>query len=541
MKKYLTTIIAVAVLAVVAVAAVVILNVTNKNKGDEPADPTAIREEYVRLFDIYSSDVVKVESSSNGNTFVLEHVAGEDGTQTWKCTSDESIQTYDSSVDSLVSSIVTSSSGVKISNVDDLADYGLSEEKRGNAYITVTDTEGLSSTIYIGNYDFSQSYRYVYLDDGSNNVYKLSVYAVSRMMFQKQDIIMMKAFTYLSTDVPERLIINENGSKILELACTGVDPDAGAQWAVRYPIDRESQNGSVNEIISDMKDIPLNEISGEGVTEEELVNYGLAPAAIEYYLYLRDTENVLKSYMIKVGNKTEDGSYYYCLIAGAEDGLYDVYTVDTRYIYKTINPLDYVNKYLYVKDSDLLSKVEFDISGEHHVMEYEYDTKITTNIKGEETEELVVTRFFDGKEAIDDDSCMIVVSDNRFTVPTENDIALNRDDDITNDIMTANPYETFNHLLLCFYTNFALSEIDLDEPPEEARGELIATVIYTEREGAVYKLELFKRDNTTASAYINGNYAGGYVRTTGFFGDDYAMADFPPSLQALKITMAMIP
>ena len=83
------------------------------------------------------------------------------------------------------------------------------------------------------------------------------------MMFQKQDIIMMKAFTYLSTDVPERLIINENGSKILELACTGVDPDAGAQWAVRYPIDRESQNGSVNEIISDMKDIPLNEISGE--------------------------------------------------------------------------------------------------------------------------------------------------------------------------------------------------------------------------------------------------------------------------------------
>ena len=48
MKKYLTTIIAVAVLAAVAVAAVIILNVTNKNKNDVPADPTAIQEEYVR-------------------------------------------------------------------------------------------------------------------------------------------------------------------------------------------------------------------------------------------------------------------------------------------------------------------------------------------------------------------------------------------------------------------------------------------------------------------------------------------------------------
>ena len=107
--------------------------------------------------------------------------------------------------------------------------------------------------------------------------------------------------------------------------------------------------------------------------------------------------------------------------------------------------------------------------------------------------------------------------------------------------MTATPYETFNHLLLCFYSNFALSEIDLEEPSEEARGEKVATVTYTEREGAVYKLELFKRDNTTASAYINGNYAGGYVRTTGFTGDDYSMADFPPSLRALQITMAMLP
>ena len=541
MKKYLTTIIAVAVLAAVAVAAVIILNVTNKNKNDVPADPTAIQEEYVRLFNVNSPDVAKVESSFNGNTYVIEHVNGEDGKLTWKCTSDESIQTYDSSVDSLVSAIVTSSSGVIIRNVEDLSEYGLDEAKRGNAKITVTDTEGLSSTVFIGNYDFSQKYRYVYLDDGSKNVYKLSVYSVGRMLFQKQDIIQMKAFTYLSTDVPERLIVNENGSKVLELACTGVDPDAGAQWAVKYPIDRDSQNGSVNDILKQMKDVPLNEISGEGVPEEDLVKYGLAPAGIEYHLYLRDTGNALKSYMIKVGNKTEDGSYYYCLISGADDGLYDVYTVDTRYIYKTINPLDYVNKYLYVKDSDLLSKVEFDIGGEHHVMEYEYETKMTTDPKGEETEELVVTRFFDGKEAVDDDNCKIVVSDNRFTVPTENDIALNRDDDITNDIMTATPYETFNHLLLCFYSNFALSEIDLEEPSEEARGEKVATVTYTEREGAVYKLELFKRDNTTASAYINGNYAGGYVRTTGFTGDDYSMADFPPSLRALQITMAMLP
>jgi hypothetical protein len=371
-------------------------------------------------------------------------------------------------------------------------------------------------------------------------VYKLNAVSADRMLIRKQDLIQMKAFTYLATDVPEKFIVYAKGEKLLELSCTGYEEEAGATWAVKHPIERDSENGSVNDIISNLKDVPLYNISGEHVSESDLVNYGLSPADIEYYLFMKDTSGNTKRYFIKVGFKSNDGNYYYCTVDDGADGSCDVYTIDTRYIIKTIDPLDYVNTFLYVKDSDLLSKVFIEIGGETHTMDYEYETVKGTDPKGEETEELLVTRFFDGSEAVDDDRFCIVINDNRFTPPTEEDLAKNRDSDITNDINTANPYEAFNHLLLSLYVNLSLSDIDLDEPSADDLGERILAVTYTERDGSVYKIELYRRDNTTAYAYINGHYAGGYCRTTGLYGDDYRNADYPASLKALKIVMGMI-
>ena len=540
MKKYITTVVALAVLVVVAAAAIIILSVNgNKSGSGDPADETPDTE-YVRLFKYNVDNVAKAESASGESSYVVERSEDGEGNTVWLCTSDPSLKTYSSSVSSLISTIVSSSSAVPIRGVLNFRDYGFTEDRRSGIYVRLTTLEGLTDTVYVGDYDFSQSNRFVYLDDGSDTVYKLNARSADRMIIRKQDLIQMKAFTYLSTDVPERFIVYSKGEKLLELLCTGVDEEAGASWTVEHPIERESENGSVNDIISNLKEVPLNEISGELVAESELADYGLAPAEIEYYLFMKNKDGDLERYFIKVGFKSEDGNYYYCTVDDGIDGFYDVYTIDNRYINKSIDPLDYVNTYLYVKDSDLLSRVFIEIGGETHTMEYEYETVKGTGPKGEETEELVVTRFFNGDEAVDDDAYCIVINDNRFTPPTEEDIAKNRDNDITNDINTANPYEAFNHLLFSLYTNLCLSDIDLEEPSADVLGERVCAVTYTERDGSVYKIELFRRDNTTAYAYINGHYAGGYCRTTGLSGDDYRNGDYPASLKALKIVMGMI-
>lgn len=544
MKRYKTTIIALVALVIVSVAVAVVLIVTKGNNSS--ADPTeAPSEEYVKLISFEYDYIAGLESKVNGTVITLERSIVEvDGknTKVWTCTSDPSIEANTGTVNSLVSTVVSSSSGIAIKDVESLTDYGFNEDGTSDLYIKATNIEGQTITLYVGGYEFSRNYRFVYLDDGSKTVYKVNAISVGRLLFQKESVIQMKAFAYLTTSVPKLFVINEKGSKLLELECTGIqEGDDSWKWRVKYPLERKSQDTKVNELTDSLKDLPLDSIAVADVTEEEFVNYGLAPADIEYYYYAETEDGALERYFIKVGNKTEDGDKYYCLVDDGKDGIYEIYTVSTSYVYKTINVMDYIDAYLYMEDSDNISKIEIDIAGEKHTMTYTYETVTKTDKDGNETEEPVVTRYWDGREAVDDDDITLVTSGNRYTPLTEEDIALNRDDDLSNDIQTVNPYEAFNWVLLSLYTNTVIKDVVLEEPAQEDIGEIVASITYTENSGKVYKVELFKRDNTTAWAYVNGEYAGGYTRTTGLFGDDYLSADYAAAVKCMKIIIAMIP
>ncbi|MCR5694794.1 MAG: DUF4340 domain-containing protein [Clostridia bacterium] len=553
MKRYLVTVIAFAVLLALIGGVVAVLLITNKQSpgGDAEETPDPGATQYVKLLDFSYDKVTLIESCANDTVLTVERSVEEKEGKSmtvWKCTSDDTIEAYSSTVTSLVSSIISSSSGILISNVEKLNEYGFDENGKSSQYVKFRSDEGAEKTVYIGNYDHLRSYRYVYLDDGSKNVYKLNVTSADRMLFRKQSVIQMKAFTFLSTDVPQRLVVYEKGNKALDLSCVGVDEKATEDqgkvvglWRVRYPLERKSEDNNVNNLVSDLKDVPLDSIAASDVTEADFAKYGLAPAEIEYHLYMTDTHGDTVTYVMKIGNRNETDECYYCLIDDGRDGKYEVYTVPTANVYRGINVLDYIDKYLYMEDSDLLKKVEIDIAGEQHTMSYTYETVTETDKQGNEVEKEEVTRFFDGREAVDDDEYTVVASTNKYNVPTEEELALNRDGDLSNDLMTVNPYEAFNRVLLALYANLIIKDIELTEPSGDALGERVVSVTYTERDGDVFKVELFKRDNTTAWAFINGKYAGGFARTTGIFGEDYLSADYIASLKCLKVLMAMIP
>ena len=532
MKKYLTTIISLIVVVVVVVAAVVVLKVTG-GSDDEP-DTTAAPDDtqYAYIFTLEGS-IVKLESSYE-NEYTLEYVT-EDETSVWQCTNNDSLTLYNDTVVSLVSTI-NGSQGILVSRSAEIDDYGFQDGK-SNIFVRLTDDTGASQTAYVGNVDYSGSYQYMHVE-GSEDIIKVNTATASRFKIKKEALVEKIAFAYLSTDIPKTFMVYENGEKTLELSCKEVDEEEGAIWTVKYPIERDAESSTANDLISAMQKISLSGIAKEDATEDDLEEYGLAPATIEYYYFLTDEEGKnMKRYQIKVGNKTEDGSYYYCIIEDMVDGHCDIYTVSTGSVYRSVDVLTFIDTFLYVKDSDELQTVEIDFEGQHHTMRYEYKTTKTTDENGEVTENTVTTRYWDGKEAIDDDDLSIVVSDNRFTVPTAEDRALNHDDDVFNDVITANPYDVFNKVLNSIYTCFMLNEIDLNQPAEEDLGEKIITVTLTEVCGDVYKIELYKRTATTAYAYINGNYAGGYVRTTQLYGDDYANYDLLKTLEAMNIVI----
>lgn len=536
MKKYLTTIITAAVLIVAIIGLVIVLNVKNNTQKDPTATDTPETENKKTYLSLLSdekgiatytiNDVVKLETSGG---VVIEK--GENGFELTNLP-------YRTNASILwdVVFAVTSMLGERIDDVEDVSEYGF-PDNASDQFVSLTMTDGKTDTLYLGNFDHTETYRYVYNPRVPTRVYKVSEYYARSLLINKDMLVTMKAFTYKMTDTPIYFIIKENGEQKLELAFkeavkTGESEDAITwKWNVKYPINRESNNDKANAILKNMCGMTMQAIASEAVPVEKLGEYGLSTPDVEYYFYVEDADGNKVLYEIKVGGFNKSESCYYCTIEEPENGCVDVYEVPVGYIAKDINPVEFIEQTLYVKDSDLLSTVEFTMNGKTHVMKYTYE-------KGENQKE-EATRFFDGKECVYDDNYLIVVTDSRHTPPTAADLACNEDGDISNDILTANPYDMFNRLLTGIYANVSLYEIQLEEPSE--KGEEIFSVKYTERDGLVTEIKLYKRDDTTAYAYINGEFAGGYVRIHGIFGNDSEAYDVAASLNGVQAVLKLVP
>lgn len=529
MKKYRTTIIVLAVLAVVAAVFVTVL-LTRNDKGGGMDGETGSDSEYVSLFDFAKNDIIGLESSYNEKYTLVKY--DDDGSEAWKCTSDESIDIYASSVSTLTSGIAVLK-GYIIKDVGSLDEYGFNDGK-SDIYVTIHLSNGNSVTAYVGDHDFKGSNFYITVAGRGNTVYKVSKSYAADLMIQKEDLVNMKIFTFDTSDSAEYFLVRQKGEKTLELTAGGKEGDDSVVWKVNYPIERDGESSSINEFISAMRNISLS-----GIYEEhcgDLSVFGLDVPAIEYYLRTVSADGKTTLHTVRIGDKTPDGGYYYCTI----DDTGDVYTVSTSSVYKNISPMSFISTFIYLVDSSYVSRVDIEIGEEKHEMRIEYETVTKKNDKtGEDEEEIIETRFFDGKEAPDNDDYSIVVSDGSFLPPTAEQLAANRDDNFDNDVLTDNPYDCFNHLLASLYADIKLAEVVLDEPEE--KGELIAAVTYTQTDGKVVKIELFKRDNTTAYIYANGSYAGGYCRTTAIFGDSYQNYDVFASIKALKAVLKTVP
>lgn len=532
MRRYRTTLIALAVLAVVAGVFVTVM-VMQGNRSDEPAEDPETGST-VRLFSFAATDIIGFESKYK-EVYAVEKVTAEDG-DVWKCTSNAAIELYDSSV-SLLTRVIATLQGVRIADVEDYTDYGFTDG-RSEIYIKIRLQDG-EETLYVGDITPSARDYYVVVAGTANTVYRVSASYVKDLLIQKEDLINLKIFTYESSDTMQYFLINMNGEKCLEMTADypkDEDAERTAEWSIRYPLERAGANENINSLLSRMRNLTLNGIEEEAC--EDLSRYGLDKPAIEYYLSVENAKGGVTLYLIRVGNRTESGSAYYCTV----DDSGDVYTVPTDNIAREISAVNYMSAFIFLEDSDNLSRVDFELSGETYEMRYEYETVTEKDENGEETEKTVSTRFFNGKEAPDDDEILIVRTKGYNYVPfTEEHRKLNKDDDLNNDVLSANPYEAFNHLLGALYYDLQISAIVLDEPAAEEIGEKLMTVKYTRTDGTTCLIELFKRDNTTAWIYANGEYEGGYCRTTSIFGDDYENFDVAESIVALKAVMALVP
>ena len=527
MKKYRTTIITLAVVALAVIALLLVKNFNGKggNTPQATEKPTP-KEEYANIFDVKASDIVKISSNFKDSYELTKN--GEE----WTCTNHDNIKVYSSSVTALANNLTAISGGI-IGDVSvDLSDYGF-KDGVSDTFVEITTADGKTTRAYLGDFDFSKNYRYVIVAGDDKTVYKVNKFSADNMCVAKEDLVYLKIFDYSQDDTPYSFNVLQNGEKALELLwdfneINESDKSIIWHWKATFPIERDSNYTKVNELITAMKNLSLNGIAKENVPQENLAEFGLAPAAIEYNLYMKRADGSVKLHKIRVGNKDESGEYYFCTIDDGVEGAFDVYTISIASVYRTISPLDYINTFLYMVTTDDVSSIDIDFGGEKHTMKF---------IREGEGDDLRETCMFDGKEAPNNDEYALVTANNRFDKLTEEDKALNNDSDFFNDVTTKNPEEAFRWLILSLYADLEINEFNLEEPAAEALGEMIFSVKYTENDKTTTEIKLFKRDNTTAYAYVNGVYAGGWVRTTKLYGDSYLDADFAITLTGLKKIM----
>jgi len=524
MKKYKTTLIALAVLIVAVAALFVAMKIADKDNGDNDGngdDTQGTTSSNVSLFDFDKNNVIKLDTSYDVKFSLERDISGEN--KNWVCTSDETIETHNASVNAIVATLADIK-GKVIEDVDDFGDYGFVDGK-SDIYIKATLSDGNVYTVYVGNNDLSGSYYYLVVEGRANTVYKSPVYDVQELTVQKQDLINMKTFTFTAADKFKYFMVKSEGEKIFEAMSTSVDENDDAVWSVKHPAERNASDSVLNKRIDSMQSLPL-----EGITEEDckdLARYGLDVPFIEYYLKTESTDGTETMYLIRLGEKTPEARYYYCTI----DDSNTVYTVSVDYIYRDFVVSEYIDTSIFVEDSDKLSLIEFSYGDERHTMRYKYSTKIVTDDKtGEKTEETVTERYFDDRYVPDDDSYLVVTSDSSFRVPTAADKA-------DYFIVTDNPADCFQQVLFSLYI-LSYQEFDETEPAEA--GDVVFSVRYTKTDGEITDIQLLKRDNTTAYIYINGVYGGGYCKTTSIHGDNFDNGDIDAAVTALETVMKQV-
>ncbi|MBE7065346.1 MAG: DUF4340 domain-containing protein [Ruminococcaceae bacterium] len=473
MRNFKTTIIAVICLLITIGAffavKVFVLDDGKDNGGDNPSQTPSDKTK-VEIFEFDKEKVVKIESK-NEEFFSLYYADGK-----WNSKSHTEIEIYDSSVESFIDDFC-GLSGYIIKDYDSLDDFGL---KDSSMYTTLTLEDGTVFTVRFGITDNKESYRYITVDGVKDTIYSISKLSADSIIMTKKHLVRMEALSFSSDYNPSYFIIKKGGE--LMLSAQGVyvpaeteDMKDTVKWTVTEPIEIAANDDNMNNLVKSLRDVPLASLY-DGACED-ISEYGLDKPTIEYSIVYSSSSGKKESKSIALGNKTKDSSQYYCIIDGNNSF---IYTVNASYIMVDITLEDYIDGKLFYDMYTDLSTVNLTFGGKSHTMKFVF---------GEDKKE---ERFFDGVFVHDEDSYQ--------------------------DENLDTPEDKFNHLLASMYL-VGITTVDSKAPTE--KGELLFKAEYKKIDGKVITVECYKRDDTTAYLYKNGEYFGGYMKTAERLYGDY--------------------
>lgn len=377
-KKKRQTVTLVVLCLVLIAAGVGYYALTRYQAAKEKAQKAA--EASKELFQLSSDDICKVDFKGEKASLTFD----KDG-KTWKLASDKNYPLNQDRIADMVDETTgVAATQTVTANCEDLTQYNLDKP---DLTVTVTDTSGKDTTIYVGMESVSGGGRYAYCGGNKKKIYLISTSLYDSFNYSLGELM----------KVPDLPSVQADEIRYLKLeSATGKNFEAEYDeknspykdiygWSIKQPYSQPvaGDKDQLQDLFGSYTSLDLS----SGVTYKKDTalekKYGLDTPT--YTLSLKTAKKKLTLYF---GKETKDKSSYYVKVKG-RDG---IYLMDASTVSKlvTINAMDYVYQRLYAGDQEKLDQVElsykgkkytFDVSKEKKKSETEYTYTITSDGK----------------------------------------------------------------------------------------------------------------------------------------------------------------
>ena len=343
-----------------------------------------------------------------------------------------------------------------------LKDFGLDQPW----LFTVYFTDGSSKTLKAGRQTPTGSGYYV-MNEESGAIYVVPNTYGQRLRLTQSTVTEGALVNFVDADMVNSIEIRKKGQLFMAMTAElyrASDSSVSREWKVTAPVKLAGNSPEIDSLVTAVNEMAIADTVGDG--EGEFEKYGLDLPAAEYDF--RDSQGI--EYSLAIGDKTEDGLYYYCSV-GTSTTVYRVYASNVKFIDNTV--LFYSYPYAFFENYTGLSWIRMDLFGslnEVHTLSFKF------NEDGSETIAL------DDVEAKDKDQAF-----------------------------AAKGITTYCYAI----------QLDgiLPEEPKDEVGELIARIIYNRADGTFSIVEAKAWDDARCLLYRDGEYFGGWCETWRIFSE----------------------
>ena len=311
------------------------------------------------LFQLSSDDINKVEYQGEKSSLTFKKNG-----KTWKLASD---QKYPLNQDR-ITEMVDETTGVAATKTvttscDDLTQYNLDKP---DLTVTVTDTSGKETTIYVGMESVSGGGRYAYCGGDEQKIYLISTSLYSSFDYSLGDLMTVPDIPTVQADEIRYLKVEKQKGKNFEAEYDEKNSPYKDiyGWSIKQPYTQPvaGDKDGLQNIFGSYTNIGFS--SGVSYKKDTALEkkYGLDQP--QYTVTFRTAK---KDVTLYIGKENSDQSSYYVQMKG-KDG---IYLMDASNVSKmiTINPLDSVYQRLYVGDQQKLNQVELSYQGQKYIFD----------------------------------------------------------------------------------------------------------------------------------------------------------------------------